>query len=128
MNIVIVGLGYVGLSNAVLLAQKNNVIGVDISHEKVAAINAGMCPIVDNDLEKFLRDEDLNLYAQVDDEGVYDHAEHVIIAIPTNYNEQTNFFDTSSLERVIEKFSKIFLSLVFDDAKNLPHSFQSQST
>ena len=102
-KIVVVGLGYVGLSNAVLLAQHNEVIGVDISNERVAALNARRSPIIDEELSKYLTEKDLNLSASIDLKGSLTGADYVIVSTPTNYDEKTNFFDTSSVEAVIAK-------------------------
>lgn len=101
MKIVVVGLGYVGLSNAVLLAQQNEVIGVDISQERVDALNARRSPIVDAELSKYLAEKDLNLSASTDLPASLTSADYVIVSTPTNYDEKTNFFDTSSVEAVI---------------------------
>jgi len=101
MKIVVVGLGYVGLSNAVLLAQHNEVIGVDISQERVDALNARKSPIIDAELSEYLAEKDLNLSASTDLIGSVQGADYVIVSTPTNYDEKTNFFDTSSVEAVI---------------------------
>ena len=103
MKIVVVGLGYVGLSNAVLLAQHNEVIGVDISQERVDALNARKSPIIDTELSEYLAEKDLNLRASNDLEASLTGADYVIVSTPTNYDEKTNFFDTSSVEAVIAK-------------------------
>ena len=103
MKIAVVGLGYVGLSNAVLLAQHNVVIGVDIAQERVDAINARKSPIIDAELSEYLAEKDLKLSASTDlDVSVYG-ADYVIVSTPTNYDEKTNFFDTSSVDAVIER-------------------------
>jgi UDPglucose 6-dehydrogenase len=101
MKIVVVGLGYVGLSNAVLLAQHNEVIGVDISQERVDALNARKSPIVDVELSEYLAEKDLNLSASTDLRLSLSGTDYVIVSTPTNYDEKTNFFDTSSVEAVI---------------------------
>lgn len=101
MKIVVVGLGYVGLSNAVLLSQHNEVIGVDISQERVDALNARRSPISDYELSEYLADKDLNLTASTDLNASIEGADYVIVSTPTNYDEKTNFFDTSSVETVI---------------------------
>jgi UDPglucose 6-dehydrogenase len=103
MKIVVVGLGYVGLSNAVLLAQHNEVIGVDISQERVDALNARKSPIIDSELSEYLAEKDLNFSASADLQVSLNGADYVIVSTPTNYDEQTNFFDTSSVEAVISK-------------------------
>ena len=101
MKIVVVGLGYVGLSNAVLLAQHNEVIGVDISQERVDALNARKSPIIDTELSEYLTEKDLNLSASSDLKASLTGADYVIVSTPTNYDETTNFFDTSVVEAVI---------------------------
>ena len=103
MKIVVVGLGYVGLSNAVLLAQHNEVIGVDISQDRVDALNIRKSAIVDAELSEYLVDKDLNLTASADLETSVRGADYVIVSTPTNYDEMTNFFDTSSVETVISQ-------------------------
>ena len=103
MKIVVVGLGYVGLSNAVLLAQNNEVIGVDISQERVNAINAGSSPIIDEDLSEFLANKNLNLSATTDLKSSVFEADYVIISTPTNYDENTNSFDTSTVESALSE-------------------------
>ena len=101
MKIVVVGLGYVGLSNAVLLAQNNEVIGVDISYERVNALNARKLPITDAELSQILAQKNLNISASTDLISSVLGADYVIVSTPTNYDEETNFFDTSSVETVI---------------------------
>jgi UDPglucose 6-dehydrogenase len=103
MKIVVVGLGYVGLSNAVLLAQHNEVIGIDISQERVDALNARKSPIIDAELSEYLAKKDLNLSASTDLNVSLQGADYVIVSTPTNYDEKTNFFDTSTVEAVIEQ-------------------------
>ena len=103
MKIVVVGLGYVGLSNAALLAQHNEVIGVDISQERVDALNARKSPIIDDELTEYLETKDLKLFASTDLKASLTGADYVIISTPTNYDEDTNFFDTSSVESVISQ-------------------------
>ena len=102
-KIVVVGLGYVGLSNAVILAQHNEVIGVDISQDRVDALNARRSPIIDAELSQYLAEKDLNLSASTDLQGALDGADYVIVSTPTNYDEKSNFFDTSSVETVISQ-------------------------
>ena len=101
MKIAVFGLGYVGLSNAVLLAQHNEVIAVDISSERVDMLNARKSPIVDAELEEFLSARPLNLSATLDPQQALVGADYVIVATPTNYDVESNKFDTSSVEAVI---------------------------
>lgn len=105
-KIVVVGLGYVGLSNAVLLAQHNEVIGVDISQDRVDALNARRSPIIDAELSQYLAEKDLNLSASIDFSGSLSGADYVVVSTPTNYDEKANFFDTSSVETVISEVIK----------------------
>ena len=100
-KIAVAGIGYVGLSNAVLLAQKNQVTAVDVDPVRVAKVNAGQSPIVDAELEVFLRDEALRLTATTDAAKAYAGADFVVVATPTNYDPVANYFDTSSVEAVI---------------------------
>lgn len=102
MKIAVFGLGYVGLSNAVLLSQHNEVVAVDISPERVAMLNSGESPISDAELEIFLAERPLNLNATTDAATALEGAEYVIIATPTDYNVENNKFDTSSVEAVIK--------------------------
>ena len=97
MKIVVVGLGYVGLSNAVLLARHNEVIGVDISQQRVDAFNARKPSIIDMAMLEYLNKEDLNLSASTDLKSSLDGADYVV-SMPTNYDEKKHVFDTSSVE------------------------------
>lgn len=106
-NIAIAGTGYVGLSNAVLLAQHHQVVAVDVVPEKVDLINARKSPIQDDYIEQYLAGKDLDLVATLDAETAYKEAEIVIIAAPTNYDSAENYFDTSHVEAVIETVMKV---------------------
>lgn len=103
MKIAVAGTGYVGLSNAVLLAQHNTVVAVDIVPEKVDMINSRKSPIVDEELEEYLSTKELDLVATTEAEEAYATADYVIISTPTNYDTKLNYFDTSSVESVIEQ-------------------------
>ena len=103
MRIVIAGTGYVGLSNAVLLAQHNTVVAVDVIQAKVELINAKKSPISDAEIETFLAEKQLDLVATLDGDSAYKDADFVVIATPTDYDPVTNYFNTSSVESVIEQ-------------------------
>ena len=102
MKIAVAGTGYVGLSIAVLLSQYNPVVAVDIVPEKVELINAKKSPIVDKEIEEYLATKDLQLMATLDAQAAYRDADFVVVAAPTNYDSDKNYFDTSSVEKVIE--------------------------
>ena len=107
LNIAVAGTGYVGLSIATLLAQHNHVTAVDIIPEKVDLINNRKSPIQDEYIEKYLSEKELDLTATLDGENAYKNADYVVIAAPTNYDSQKNYFDTSAVEAVIELVLKV---------------------
>lgn len=107
MKIAIAGTGYVGLSNAILLAQHNEVLAVDIVQEKVDLINNKKPPIVDKEIEEYLQNKKLNLTATTDAEKAYSEADYIIISTPTNYDSEKNYFDTSSIETVLDIIAKV---------------------
>jgi UDPglucose 6-dehydrogenase len=101
MRITIAGIGYVGLSNAILLSQENEVIAYDVSSKKVNQLNNKISPIIDSEAEEYLLNKKLNLSATVDKRKAFSNADYVIIATPTNYDEETNYFNTQSVESLI---------------------------
>lgn len=107
MKITVAGLGYVGLANAILLAQHNEVLAVDISQQRVDLVNAGKSPIADPEIEDFLRNRALNLRATTQASAAYQDADFVIVATPTNYDTNTNRFDTRSVEDVIRQVTAV---------------------
>lgn len=122
-NIAVAGLGYVGLSLATLLAQKNHVVAVDVSAEKVAQVNQRISPIQDDYIEKYFAEKNLDLTATTDAETAYKSAEFVIIAVPTNYDPKKNFFDTSIVQAVIESVTKINPGAVMVIKSTIPVGF-----
>ena len=119
-NIAIAGTGYVGLSNAVLLAQNNHVTAVDIIPAKVELINSKKSPIVDREIEEYLAEHELDLTATVDAEAAYRDADFVIISTPTNYDPKKNYFDTSSVEAAIEIVLRVNPSAIIVIKSTIP--------
>ena len=126
MNIVVAGTGYVGLSNAVLLSQKHNVTAMDIIPEKAELINAKKSPIKDAEIEDFLKNKQLNLTATTDGDNAYKNADFVIISTPTDYDPKMNFFNTSSVESVIENVLRLNSSAVMVIKSTVPVGFTAQ--
>lgn len=120
MRIAVAGTGYVGLSIATLLAQHNEVMAVDIIPEKVEMINSRRSPIQDEYIEKYLAEKELNLTATLDAETAYKDAEYVVIAAPTNYDSQRNYFDTSAVESVIETVLRVNPSAIMVIKSTIP--------
>ncbi len=123
MKIAVAGTGYVGLSMAILLAQHNTVKAVDIIPEKVRMINEKKSPIVDKEIEEYLANKELDLEATTDGDGAYREAELVIISTPTNYDPSKNYFDTSSVESVIEQVIKVNPDAVMIVKSTVPVGF-----
>ena len=122
-NIAVAGTGYVGLSIATLLAQYNKVTAVDIVPEKVNMVNNKISPIKDYYIEKFLSEKKLNLYATTDSKIAYQNADFVVVATPTNYDPERNYFDTSSVEGVIEEVVKINPDAIIVVKSTIPVGF-----
>lgn len=123
MKITVAGIGYVGLANAILLAQKNTVIATDIMEERVNLINNKKSPISDPEIEEFLKNEELNLVATTNSKEAYANSDFVIISTPTNYDEKTNQFDTDSVESVISDVTKYNPSATIIIKSTIPVGF-----
>lgn len=125
-TIAVAGMGYVGLANAVLLAQHHDVLAVDVVEEKVEAINSGLSPIVDRDIEEYLAGGALSLRATTDGAAAYAKADFVVIATPTDYDPRLNFFDTSSVESVIEQVLAVRREPVIVIRSTVPVGYTAQ--
>lgn len=123
IKIAVAGTGYVGLSNAVLLAQKNEVWAVDILPDRVAWINQRKCPIVDRELKEYLEEKELNLRATTKGEQAYKDARFVVVSTPTNYDPERNCFDTGSVETVIQTVRRVNPGAVIVVKSTVPVGF-----
>jgi UDPglucose 6-dehydrogenase len=127
MKIAVAGTGYVGLSIAVLLAQRNTVIAVDIVQEKVEMINNRVSPIIDKEIVEYLKTKDLDLTATTDGDLAYKNADFVIISTPTNYDPEKNYFDTSTVESVIQQVTRVNPQAIMIIKSTLPVGFTEQA-
>lgn len=128
MKIAVAGIGYVGISNAILLAQHNEVIAIDINQERIASINSKVSPIPDPEIEDFLKRKPLRLTATANKQEAYANADFVIIATPTDYDPETGYFNTSSVEGVIQDVLSINTKTVIVIKSTLPVGYTKQLT
>ena len=123
MKIAVAGTGYVGLSLATLLSQKNEVVALDIIPEKVEMINKRQSPINDKEIEEFFKNKKLNLKATLDYKDAFKDAEFIIISTPTNYDDEKNYFDTSSVEDIIKKVISMQINTTMIVKSTIPVGF-----
>lgn len=128
MKITVAGVGYVGLSLATLLSQYNEVIALDIVKEKIEMINSRISPIADEYIEKYFKTKKLNLYATLDYKEAFKEADYIIICMPTNYDEKSNFFDTSLVEETIKKVHNMKLKTTIIIKSTVPVGFTKRMT
>lgn len=126
LNITVVGTGYVGLSNAVLFARQHKVISMDIDESRIALINKKISPIADDYIERAFKEDNLNLKATLDKVQAYEQADYIIIATPTNYDSETNYFDTSSIESVIAEILPLNSTATIIIKSTIPVGYTAQ--
>ena len=126
LNITVVGTGYVGLSNAVLFARQHKVTSLDIDEKRVALINQKISPIADDYIERAFEEDNLNLKATLDQIQAYEQADYIIIATPTNYDSETNYFDTSSIESVIAEILPLNSTATIIIKSTIPVGYTAQ--
>ena len=123
MKIAVAGTGYVGLSLATLLSQDNEVVALDVIPEKVEKINKRISPIQDEYIEEYFKSKNLNLKATLDYKEAFENAEFVIISTPTNYDDEKNYFDTSSVEDIIQKVKSMNINTTMVIKSTIPVGF-----
>ena len=123
MKIAVAGTGYVGLSIATLLSQKHEVVALDVIEEKVDMINKRISPIKDKEIEEYFKEKELNLRATLDYKDAFMGAEYIVISTPTNYNDELDYFDTSSVEDIIEKVLSLGIDTTMVIKSTIPVGF-----
>ena len=123
MKIAVAGLGYVGMSMSVLLSQYNEVVAYDVVKDKVDKVNKKISTVKDKEIEEYLKNKQLNLRATLDYEDAFNNAKFVIISTPTNYDDEKNYFDTSSVEDIIEKVIKMGIQTTMVVKSTIPVGF-----
>lgn len=127
MKIAVIGIGYVGLSNAILLSQHHEVVAVDVSPERVNMINSRISPLVDPEVQQYLSEKELNLIATTDITTALTHADYAVVSTPTNYDAKLNFFDTSTVETVIKQITQISPDTTIIIKSTIPVGFTKES-